>query len=164
MEIYFAPITSEDREQIIDLFNYYVENSLAAYPEQRVPYEFFDAIMQMCRGLPTVAAKDDNGRIIGFGMLRTFSPFPAFSKTAEITYFVKSDFTGKGIGGAILDYLTGEGKSQGLTSVVANVSSLNMPSISFHLKNGFVECGRFLRIGEKRGQTFDVIYFQKLLT
>ncbi|MEN6440621.1 MAG: N-acetyltransferase family protein [Syntrophobacter sp.] len=163
MDMHLAPITPDDRNQIIDLFNFYVENTFAAYPEQKVPYEFFDVIMQMCRGYPTVTARDGTGDVIGFGMLRTFSPFPAFAKTAEITYFVRADCMGKGIGGAILDYLVGHGKRRGLTSIVANVSSLNKPSINFHLKNGFSECGRFVNVGEKKGKSFDVVYFQKML-
>jgi len=158
-----APITQDDRGQIIDLFNYYVENTFAAYPEQKVSYEFFDVIMQMCRGYPTVTVKDNEGEVLGFGMLRTFSPFPAFAKTAEITYFVKAGYTGKGIGTTIFDYLVEHGKKRGLTSIVANVSSLNEQSIRFHLRNGFSECGRFLKVGEKAGKPFDVVYFQKML-
>ncbi|MHB8052899.1 MAG: hypothetical protein ACYDEZ_06390 [Methanoregula sp.] len=37
----FSPITDTDREPIIDLFNYYIEHSFAAYPEEKVPYDFF---------------------------------------------------------------------------------------------------------------------------
>jgi L-amino acid N-acyltransferase YncA len=36
-----SPILNEDRKSIIDIFNYYVENSYAAYPETKLPYEAF---------------------------------------------------------------------------------------------------------------------------
>ncbi len=39
MNTNLTPITSDDREQIIDIFNYYVENSFAAHPEQKVPFD-----------------------------------------------------------------------------------------------------------------------------
>ena len=51
----------------------------------------------------------------------------------------------------------------GIHSVLANVSSLNEESIRFHLKNGFIECGRFKEAGKKKDQVFDVVYFQKML-
>jgi len=50
-----------------------------------------------------------------------------------------------------------------LTSILASVSSLNQGSVNFHLKNGFTECGRFRDVGRKKGETFDVVYFQRML-
>jgi len=36
-------------------------------------------------------------------------------------------------------------------------------SLNFHFKQGFKECGRFQRIGQKFGRDFDVIWMQKFL-
>lgn len=163
MKTSLTPIKSDDRESVIDIFNYYVENSFAAYPEKKVPYEFFDIFMNMCQGYPTAAAKDESGNFIGFGMLRPYSPIDAFSKTAEITCFIKPEFTGYGIGKTILDYLINEGKKKGITNLLAGISSLNDGSIRFHIKNGFTECGRFKSICHKKGKIFDVVYCQKML-
>jgi phosphinothricin acetyltransferase len=127
-----------------------------------MPYEFFDVLLNMCQGYPTVVARDQENQIIGFGMLRPYSPFPTFSQTAEITYFLKHGFTRQGIGRKILEHLTSKGREKGISSVLASISSLNEESINFHLKNGFSECGRFRDVGRKRGKTFDVVYFQRM--
>lgn len=37
-----------DRESVMDIFNYYIENSFSAYPERKLPYEFFDTFLNMC--------------------------------------------------------------------------------------------------------------------
>lgn len=163
MNFSLAPITLDDCKQIVDIFNHYVENSFAAYPEQKVPYEFFDVLLNMCQGYPTATVKDEKSRVIGFGMLRPYSPITTFSQTAEITYFLKPGFTGKGIGKTILEYLISKGKEKGITSILASISSLNDGSINFHLKNGFSEYGRFRGVGQKKGKTFDVVYFQRIL-
>jgi phosphinothricin acetyltransferase len=163
MEFYLESISSDDRESVIDIFNHYVENSFAAYPESAVPYEFFDMLLQMAHGYPTVAAKDEHGRTIGFGMLRAHNPIPTFSQTAEITYFIKPEHTGKGVGTSMLKYLIEEGKKRNITSILANISSLNEGSIGFHKKHGFRECGRFQRICRKKGQVFDVVWMQRML-
>ncbi len=163
MEINLAPMTSNDREQIVDIFNYYVENTFAAYPDRKVPYEFFDALLNMCQGYPTATVKDTQGHVAGFGMLRPYSPIPSFSRTAEITYFLEPGFTGQGIGKTLLEYLVARGRSKNVTSILASVSSLNQRSINFHRRNGFVECGRFREVGLKRGKAFDVVYFQRML-
>jgi len=163
MQITLSPIGKSDCKEVMEIFNYYIENTFAAYPEQRLPDEFFETLLILSHGYPTVAAKTEEGVVIGFGLLRPYNPLPAFFKTAEITYFLKPGFAGQGIGKAILDYLLDTGKKLGINAVLANVSSLNEESIRFHIKNGFSECGRFREIGRKKGQVFDVLYFQKLL-
>jgi L-amino acid N-acyltransferase YncA len=161
MALTLKPMTGADRLTVIDIFNYYIENSFAAYPEQKVSYDFFDILLKAREGYPAVVAGDETGTIAGFGMLRAFHPSPTFSKTAEISYFIKPEWTHRGIGKMMLNLLIQKAEEKGLTSLLASISSLNNPSIHFHQNNGFVECGRFIAIGEKKGQVFDVVYMQK---
>ena len=163
MKIEIVPLIKDNQKEIIDIFNYYVENSFSAYPEQKLPYEYFGHFLKMCEGYPALTAKDDQGNILGFGMLRAYNPFPTFSHTAEITYFIKPGFTGRGIGKRILDELLAKAREKGITSIIASISSMNEGSINFHKKNGFAECGRLRKVGKKRGKTFDVVYMQKML-
>ena len=163
MEYRLDPISINDREPVIDIFNYYVENSFAAYPETKVPYEFFDMFLKMSDGYPTVAARDKRGGVIGFGMLRVHNPIPTFSHVAEITYFMAPEHTGKGIGTSILEYLVEEAKKKNISSILASISSINEKSIAFHEKNGFKQCGRFQNIARKNGEVFDVVWMQKML-
>ncbi|MDD3846064.1 MAG: GNAT family N-acetyltransferase [Syntrophorhabdaceae bacterium] len=163
MVITLSPITADDRLAVMEIFNYYIENTFAAYPEVPLPDDFLDMLLIMSNGYPTVAARTEEGVVAGFGLLRPYNPLPAFFKTAEITYFLKPEFMGQGIGKAILDYLLDMGKEKGIHSILANVSSLNEQSIQFHAKNGFSECGRLREVGQKKGRVFDVVYFQKLI-
>ena len=163
MEYSISPISNEDRESIIDIFNHYVENSFAAYPENKFPYQAFDMLLQMSKGYPTGCIKDETGKIVGFGMLRTHNSMPTFLQTAEVTYFIHPDYTGKGLGTMLLSYLEKGALEKGITNILANISSLNPNSVTFHQKNGFVECGRFKKIGKKRGQEFDTVWMQKML-
>lgn len=146
----------------MDIFNYYVENSFAAYPENKLPYEAFDMFLQMSSGFPTGSIRDQNGKIVGFGMLRTHNPMPTFSRTAEVTYFIHPDHTGVGLGKMLLSYLEKGAVEKGITNILASISSLNPRSIEFHQKNGFRECGRFRKVGKKNGQEFDTVWMQKM--
>lgn len=163
MEYSIGLISSEDRESIIDIFNYYVENSFAAYPEEKLPYQAFDMFLRMSQGYPTGSIRDRNGRIVGFGMLRTHNSMPTFSQTAEVTYFIHPDHTGKGLGKMLLGFLEKGAVEKGITNILANISSFNSRSIEFHKQNGFVECGRFEKVGKKNGQEFDTVWMQKSL-
>lgn len=147
----------------MDIFNHYVENSFAAYPETKLSYDAFDMFLQMSQDYPTAKVIDKNGRAIGFGMLRSHNPMPTFAKTAEITYFIDPDHTRKGIGTKLLRFLEEEAMKKGITNILANISSLNPESIDFHKKSGFIECGRFKNVGRKKGKLFDTVWMQKVL-
>ena len=163
MQYSIRPISVEDREPIIDIFNYYVENSFAAYLENKIPYQAFDMFLQMSNGFPTGTIKDQDGKIVGFGMLRTHNPMPSFSQTAEATYFIHPDHTGKGLGRMLLNYLEKGAVEKGITSILASISSLNPDSLKFHQRNGFIECGRFRKVGKKKDRQFDIVWMQKML-
>lgn len=163
MEFTVVPLSEEDREPVIDIFNYYVENSFAAFLEQKLPYEAFGMLVNLSQGFPAGAIRDPSGRTVGFGLLRFHNAMPAFSRTAEATYFIHPDYTGRGLGTLLLEFLTQIAAAQGVTNILASISSLNPGSIQFHKKNGFRQCGRFKKVGEKKGRRFDTVWMQKML-
>ena len=163
MQITLKPMDQNHRKEVMDIFNYYIENSYAAYPERSLPVEFFERFLEMSRLYPAIVAEDEDGVILGFGMLRPYNPMPVFARTAEITYFIKPEATSRGIGKMMLDYLIEEGKKKGVATILAGISSLNPGSIHFHARNGFTECGRLKSVGKKKDQLFDVVYMQRMV-
>ena len=83
---------------------------------------------------------------------------------AEVTYFIHPAHTGNGLGKRLLDDLERGAGEKGIATLLASISSLNSGSIRFHRKNGFSECGRFQRVGVKKGQWFDTVWMQKTLS
>ena len=162
MEYCFENLSNEDRKPVIDIFNHYIENSFAAYFENKVSYDFFE-FMRISEGYPRIAVKSDNGELIGFAFLRPHNPIPTFRRTAAISYFIKPTYIGNGIGKSILEYLIEKAKKMGIDSILASISSLNELSINFHLKNGFVKCGTLSKVGQKFGKDFDEMLMQKIL-
>jgi len=162
MDYRFEPMTEKHRKEVIDIFNYYVENSYAAYFEKKLPYEFFDKLLEMTKGYPAyVIMNTSASKVLGFCLLRPHHSSPVFKQTAEITYFIEKDQVGKGIGTKALKLLEEDGRNMGIKQILASISSYNEQSIEFHRKNGFLECGRFLNIGKKNGNSFDVVWMEK---
>ncbi|GBF34407.1 GCN5-related N-acetyltransferase [Desulfocucumis palustris] len=156
-------MNNEDRISVIDIFNHYVEQSFAAFPEEKIPYAYFDEIFLRSDGYPRIVAENQDGSVVGFALLRPYNPIPAFRGTCEITYFIKPDMTGRGLGTLMLGFLLEEAKSTGIRNILAEISSINKDSIRFHHRRGFKECGRFPGIGRKKGIYFDVIWMQLTL-
>jgi phosphinothricin acetyltransferase len=161
MEYHLAKLSQADWQAVIDIFNYYIAHSFAAYPEQPVGYDFIDIFLNTAAGYPAVTVQDSCGQVVGFAFLRAHNPAPTFRHTAEITYFIHPHHTRQGLGTKILAHLTHEAAALGIKTILANISSLNDISLNFHKKQGFSESGRLCGIGEKFGREFDVIWMQK---
>lgn len=146
---------------VMDIFNYYVANSFAAYPDQPADYSRFNRFLEAAHGYPAVVVMDEvENIVVGFAFLHPFRPESTFQRVAEITYFLHPDHTGKGLGTMILEQFVAVAKERGIETFLASISSYNEASLRFHAKHGFEECGRFRRIGRKFGQDFDVVWMQ----
>ncbi|KKG14926.1 phosphinothricin acetyltransferase [Methanosarcina sp. 2.H.T.1A.6] len=159
--------TAEDISGMLEVFNYYVENSFAAYIETPVGPEFFQAVQSQNEQdgnehFPFYVI-EEMGKIIGLGALRPYFPFPNFRHTGVVSYFILPGHTRKGLGSGMLDKLCTEASKKKMKSLLANVSSKNEASLNFHLKHGFIECGKFREVGTKYGKYFDIVWLQKFL-
>ncbi|HIH00029.1 MAG TPA: N-acetyltransferase [Thermoplasmata archaeon] len=164
MDLRFDAMTKEHSKEVMDIFNHYVVHSFAAYPESPLPNEFFNKFMELTKGYPAFVIRYiESGKVVGFCFLRAYNPFPVFRETAEITYFLEKEEVGKGIGTKALEKLEEEAKKIGIKTLLADISSENTQSIVFHKKKGFRECGRFHRVGKKKGKSFDVVWMEKTL-
>jgi L-amino acid N-acyltransferase len=163
MPVELLPLSPDDMEEMAGIFNHYVEHSFATYTETPVSMERFEGLMNFTPGYPAFVARDSGGSLAGFGLLRPYSPIPAFDRAAELTCFLAKGYTGRGIGAAILEALESGAAELGIETIVATVSSLNEGSLRFHLARGFTEQGRLAGIGSRNGRRFDVVYLQKIL-
>lgn len=151
------------RRAVIDIFNYFIKESHAAFLTEAVDYSFFDQFLKMAHGYPALVVKAGSGQVVGFGFMRPHHIADSLKRAAELTYFILPEYTRQGLGTALLAFFVGEAGKMGIDSLLANISSRNRESLEFHLKNGFRECGRFLKVGRKFGEDFDVVWMQKQL-
>jgi len=161
MDYIFRQARDSDQGTILSIFNYYVETSYAAYFEGRVAEPFLIQLRQMTSGYPFYVIETPDKQVIGFGLIHRYHPAETFDRVAELSYFILPSHTRKGLGTKLLKLLIGNAAEMGIDTLLASISSLNQSSVDFHNKNGFVECGRFIRVGRKFGQDFDMIWMQK---
>lgn len=159
MPIIVRPVAPDDWPAVTAIFNHYVKTSPAAYPDEEVAESFFRDRHQGAPDYPFLVALD-GARIVGFGSLRSIHPAATLRRAAQLGYFLAPDCTGQGIGSRLLGELLEAGRRMGVDTFLAHISSLNDGSIRFHLRHGFTECGRFRRVGTKRGQDFDMVWMQ----
>jgi L-amino acid N-acyltransferase YncA len=163
MNYVLKPLLEKDVEEAVELFNYYIENSFAAYREEKISVGHYTEILKEAKGYPKVIARNHDGAFAGFGLLVPYKAISAFAHSASLICFLMPNATGRGLGRMILKELEARGKVMGVKIILSSISSRNPESLKFHQKNGFIECGRFSEVGKKKGKFFDIIWMQKFL-
>ena len=103
----------------------------------------------------------DNDEIIGYCFLTQYKKRQAYDRSAELSIYLKPEFTGKGIGPVALNYLEVAAKNAGIHVLVGTLCGENYASIRLMEKSGYSKCAHLKNIGEKFGKILDVVIYQK---
>ncbi|WP_321508396.1 N-acetyltransferase family protein [uncultured Methanoregula sp.] len=157
----FSPVTNTDLTAILGIYNYYTLNSTATFHSgimsQKDLEEFlFVAVPKY----PSFLIKDNN-EIIGYCFLTQYKKRQAYDRSAELSIYLKPEFTGKGIGTLALDHLEAAAKKAGIRVLVGTLCGENHASIRLMEKSGYSRCAHLKNIGEKFGKILDVVVYQK---
>jgi L-amino acid N-acyltransferase YncA len=152
-----------DAEAVSHVFNHFVKTSFAAFPSQEVDESFLGRLCGVAGKFPMHVVESPEGTVVGFALIRPYHLADTFRRTAEATIFILPEHTRQGLGDRLLGLLEADAKAHGVDTLLGGASSHNEPSIAFQKKHGFVECGRFQRVGRKFSQDFDLVWLQKLL-
>jgi len=164
MRLMFEKMDIKHQKSIMEILNYYIEKSTAAFPAYTLPEQFFAKLMEKSKGYPAYAILNSKSlEVVGFCALSAYNPFSTFKETTTISYFISPDYVGKSIGVQCLEKLETEAIQMGIKHIIAEISSENQQSLRFHGKHGFDICGTLKNIGNKFDRNFDVIYMQKNL-
>ncbi len=107
---------------------------------------------------PVVVAERD-GRVVGYGELKPWSPRRGYARTAEVSLFVARDARGAGAGRALLAELIARARAGGLGVLLSRIGGESAASIALHGALGFRHLCTMERVGEKFGRVLDVELF-----
>ena len=153
-------VRASDIQVVADIFNYFVLETYAAYPVDKVEPDRFELLIKSASVFLVVEV---NAEIIGFGFLKPFRETSTFRHTGVLTYFILPHYTRSGLGTKLLKHLISEAKKRSINNLVAHISSKNTQSLRFHEKHGFKQVGCLERMGTKFDQSFDIVWVQKFL-
>ena len=152
-----------DAGRLAEIFNHFVLNTFAAYPSIPVDETILARLRGMAGRLPFYVAETSDEVVVGFACLRPLHLADTLNRSVEVTIFILPEHTRGGLGGKILAGLEEDARDLGVDTIIGGASSLNKPSLDFQRKHGFVECGRFNRVGKKFNQDFDIVWMQKFI-
>jgi phosphinothricin acetyltransferase len=103
------------------------------------------------------------GKLAGWSSLSPWSDRPAYKETAETSFYVKSEFRGRGIGRQLKEAIITEARHLGFHSLLARVAQGSEESLHLNYGVGFVLVGTMKEVGQKFGKRIDVHILQKML-
>ncbi|MDD4050441.1 MAG: hypothetical protein PHR28_00900 [candidate division Zixibacteria bacterium] len=74
MDYIIRDVEEEDKEAVTAVFNYFVDNSFAAYPSTHVDESFYNRLRAIGAGFPFLVVEADGRGVIGFAQLRPHHP------------------------------------------------------------------------------------------
>ena len=102
-------------------------------------------------------------KVVGWISLSTWSDRPAYDDTAETSFYVKSEYRGRGAGTALMETMMEEAQQLRYHTIIARIAGESDVSLHIHENFGFVRVGILKEVGRKFGKLLDVHILQKML-
>jgi len=161
--IEFIDAEEKDINTILDIYNYYIENTTATFDFDRITIEEFKTRVFINNRKYKTFLVYTNSVLIGFCFLTQFRKKAAYDKTVELGLYLKPQFTGRGFGIKIINYLERVAKENQFEMLMASVSGENTPSLKLLGKLEYDQCAYYKGIAEKFGRKVDIVDFQKAI-
>ena len=153
-----------DMQRVIDIYNYYVTNSVATFDtdlrtikEQEKIFSKYSSI-----GPYQMFVAEENNFVLGFASTDPYREHTSFQKTIAVTVYVDHNYRKNGIGSKLYEELFKRLEEEpSWHTALAGIALPNEASIVLHKKFGFTEVGIFKEYGYKNNQYISSIWLQK---
>ncbi len=156
-----TPASPKYYEAIVQIYNQAVRAGMQTADEQEVTVDEKIAWLQQHDGEHyCIYVAIENDKVVGYFAL---SPYrhgrAAFYHTAEISYYLDSQYQGRGIGTELIEHALSQCSMLGIENLVAILLSCNKASIALLEKFGFERWGLMPGIAKLKTDTVDHYYY-----
>ena len=159
--VQFSKILDEDLHELVEIYNWYIDNSTATFHLDRISVKEFKSIIFYENKNYGAYSIKLNNEISGYCLLVPFKSRAAYNRTVELVIYLKPGITGKGIGSSALSFLMQKATEKHFKMMIACITANNAASIKLFEKAGFEQCAYYKQVGEKFGEILDVVNLQK---
>lgn len=154
------PVHFNDTQNILNIYNYYVVNTVVTFDLDAVSLESFqEKIKNITADYPFIVYEENN-EILGYAYGSRFRPKPAYNHTVESTIYIKQGQHGKQIGTKLYKELLLLLKQDNFHIVLGVLTLPNEASVKLHEKFGFKKVAHLKEAGLKFGNWQDVGFYQ----
>ena len=124
--------------------------------------DFADGKLMKC----ALAAREGDGKIMGWATLAKVSDRCVYAGVAEVSIYVAAAARGRGVGDALMRGLIERAEAANVWTLQAGIFPENTVSLKLHARHGFREVGRRERLGKmthgpRAGEWRDVLLLER---
>lgn len=155
------PVQLSDGDQIAEIYDYYVTDTIITFEEDRVSGADFIIRIQKAldAGMPWLVAEVE-GQIVGYAYAGQWRGRVAYRYTVESAVYVARDKTGEGIGSSLYRALLDELEKLEMHCVLGGIALPNPASVQLHQRLGFEKVAHHREVGRKFDRWIDVGFWQ----
>lgn len=157
------PCEPGDIEQICDIYNYYISNTVITFEEIPLTISEMSQRIDTYKKLYPWLVCEVEGQVVGYAYASRWKDRSAYKHTAEITVYLKNNLTRKGYGKALYASLLESLNALNCHVILGCIALPNESSEKLHEYFGFEKVAHFSEAGNKFGRWVDVGYWQKIL-
>ncbi|MFC1885731.1 arsinothricin resistance N-acetyltransferase ArsN1 family B [Thermodesulfobacteriota bacterium] len=163
-EMIIRPATLRDAEDVVDIYNHYILNTVITFEEQSVSPEDLSKRIQkvFSENLPWLVAEQD-GKIVGYAYASQWKDRSAYRFSVECTIYLTPSLQSQGLGTKLYTALFETLRCRTVHAVVGTIALPNPASIALHEKFGMKKVAHFKEVGFKFNKWVDVGYWEVLL-
>ncbi|ANF80733.1 GCN5 family acetyltransferase [Acinetobacter sp. NCu2D-2] len=155
-----------DLSAIEQIYNHHVTTGCATWNTTPFNPEHFQRLFDHLKDhdFPFFVVEETSSQdIVGYADYSHFRHIQGFSRTVELSIFLKEHYSGYGLGSRLLTLLIEHAKRHHKHVIVAAIDSENQASIHLHRKFSFQQTGFMPQVGQKFGQWRDLVLMQLIL-
>jgi len=157
------PVDLNDAAALCDIYNYYVDNTIVTFEEEKVSEEEMVKRIQKVTQQLSWFVYEKEGDIVGYSYATEWKARSAYRYSTETTVYLKNGYEGNGVGTALYRHLIEDLIKKDIHSFVGGISLPNDASVALHEKMGFQKIAHFREVGQKFNKWIDVGYWQLVL-
>lgn len=157
-----------DAEALLQIYAPYIRETAVTF-EYAVPSaeEFRERILHTLEKYPYLVAEQE-GEPVGYAYAGPFHTRAAYERGVETTVYIRKDRRRRGLGRELYEALEKVLAYQNILNLNACIAYpetedeyLTRDSARFHVRQGFLQAGRFHKCGFKFGRWYDMIWMEK---
>lgn len=163
-KITFKNATLEDANQILQIYQPYIENTTVTMAIQVPTIENYKKVMQkIIEHLAFVVAEIDH-EIIGYAFANHFQEKrQAYKYTCIINLYINPSYYGTGLGQQLYENLEQKLKQIGIVQLYSNLTASNIAGYRFLQKNDYTVVGQMPKFGYKFDEWHDILWMAKTI-
>ncbi|KNF07216.1 L-methionine sulfoximine/L-methionine sulfone acetyltransferase [Gottschalkia purinilytica] len=154
--------TINDLKYILDIYNFYVMNSVSSFDTSIRTVEGGEKWFNEHDDKYPIIVYEDND-IEGWASLSKWASHDGYIGTVELSIYVKHDSKGKQIGKKLFESIIKKAKELNYHCIISRITEGNEVSRKMHENYGFTYIGVMKEVGKKFDKYLDVHLYQYII-